>query len=103
MTNYDRYNKFRENGTVKIVPFIKIREKSSDLYITYHKYMKLFNLSYKHYSNPNFGWLILQANPSLGSMEYSIPEGSTLRIPYPIETTLKEYEKSIEDYFKLNN
>ena len=53
------------------------------------------NLSYRYYNDPNYGWLILQANPHLPSMEFNIPDGVILRIPYPLTTALKGYEKSV--------
>ena len=46
MAYYDRYANFREDGHVKIVPFIKIREEETDLHITYQKStMRFDNLS----------------------------------------------------------
>ena len=58
-------------------------------------------LSYQYYDNPNFGWLILQANPSVGSLEYKIKDGTRLRIPYPLETALQGYENNLAKYVKL--
>ena len=102
-TYYDRYKNFRGNGEVGLVPFAKIDELSSDLYIVYDKsHMRLDLLSYRYYNDPDYGWLILQANPSVGSMEYSIPDGIVIRIPYPLETALQRYENSLAQYSKIN-
>lgn len=55
-------------------------------------------LSYKYYGDANYGWLILQANPSLGSMEFNIPDNASIRIPYPLNDALKRYEASVANY-----
>ena len=99
MATYDRYNKFRENGTIHFVPFIPIAEKSTDVYDYYIQgKTRLDLLSYQYYNNPNYGWLIMQANPEYGSMEFKIPDGSRLRIPYPLESTIAQYNNDIETY-----
>ena len=58
-------------------------------------------ISYNYYNDSNYGWLILQANPEYGSMEYDIPDGAMLRIPYPLNESIEDYRKSIEMYNKL--
>lgn len=99
MDYYDRYSEFREDGDIKFVPFIGIDESSTDKYVKFNKSrMRMDALSYKYYGDANYGWLILQANPKYGSMEFSIPDGVTLRIPYPLETALARYENGIEKY-----
>lgn len=98
-TTYDRYSKFRENGEIKLVPFVEIPKKSTDIYFTYQLGVtRLDNISYYYYSNPNYGWLILQANPQYGSLEYKIPDGASLRIPYPLNSTLAQYQANLEEY-----
>ena len=90
---FDRYNSFRNNGDVSIVPFIKIPKRKSDIYITYEKgKSRLDNLSYEYYNNSDYGWLILQANPQYGSMEFLIPDKAELRIPYPLIEVLGGYK-----------
>lgn len=94
---YNRYDVFTSDGKSLKVPFVKIKAASSDLIITYRKNrMRLDSLSYKYYSDPNYGWLILQANPSLGTMEFQIPDKSQIRIPYPLEDALRRYEQAIQ-------
>lgn len=103
MDYYDRYEKFRVDGEIKFVPFIEIEIYTTDLFITFNKStMRMDTLSYKYYGDPNYGWLILQANPKYGSMEFSIPDGVTLRIPYPLETAKTRYETGIENYQNEN-
>lgn len=99
--NYNRYNDFIVDGDIKAVPFIKIPEKLSDkeeVYILNKSRLDI--ISQKYYANPNYGWLILLANPTVGSLEFNIKDGSILRIPYPLETTLKNYNDEVLKYIK---
>lgn len=63
---------------------------------------KMDTLSYKYYGDANYGWLIMQANPQYGSMEFSIPDGVPLRIPYPLSTAKTRYEEGIQKYKNEN-
>lgn len=100
---YNRYEPFTADGKSLKVPFAKIPVAASDLAIVYSKErMRLDTLSYKYYADPNYGWLILQANPTFGSMEFKIPDKSTIRIPYPLESALQRYETSIQQYITKN-
>lgn len=102
MATYDRYSLFRNDGEIKIVPFGKIPPKSSDYFETYKKNeTRLDLISYKYYQDANYGWLIMQANPEYGSMENEIPDGSVLRIPYPLDLSLEGYRDSIKNYNDL--
>jgi len=99
---YDRYSMFKQNGKVGIVPFGKIPPKNTDFFETYEKgKTRLDILSYEYYKDSGFAWLIMQANPQYGSMEFEIPDKATLRIPFPLTQTSEDYEKSINDYNKL--
>lgn len=99
---FNRYQDFTFNGTMKLVPFIKIPKKNSDIYITYETSKSRLDLiSYKIYNDANFGWLILQANPELGSLEFNIPNNTVLRVPYPLETTLIQYNNDVKKYKEL--
>ena len=98
-----RYKKFIKNGAIELVPFISIPKRNSDYYIRYKQdKMRMDILSSDYYNDPNYGWLILQANPEYGSLEYNIPDKSELRIPYPLDISLSDYRKSIENYNKFN-
>lgn len=104
MDYYDRYSRFREDGNIKIVPFLKIDEYDTDIVITFNKMtMRMDTLSYKYYGDANYGWLIMQANPQYGSMEFSIPDGVSLRIPYPLNTAKTRYENAIQKYNNQNS
>ena len=96
---YDRYSKFRIDNEIKMVPFIEIPVHAQDIYIEYHKgSTRMDKLSSDYYGNPNYGWLILQANPEYGSMEFEIPDGVTIRIPFPLEVAITEYKEGIDTY-----
>ena len=100
MDYYDRYKKFRVDETVKFpLPFFKIAESGSDIRTRFDKRtMRMDTLSYKYYGDPNYGWLILNANPELPQYEFLIENGSPLRIPYPLASALQRYEDSIAEY-----
>ena len=99
---YSRYKSFIVNGAFKRVPFIKIPKRSSDIYVYYEVGVtRLDLLSYQYYNDPNYGWLILQANPHAGSLEFNIEDGTKLRIPYPLETAIQLYESEIKNYAKF--
>ena len=103
MEYYDRYYKFRSGPKIKPVPFIKIDTEGGDIYIEFDRSkMRFDSLSYKYYGDPNYGWLILQANPQYSSYEYLIEDKSILRIPYPLQSAISRYERGIESYGNIN-
>ena len=102
MADFDRYASFKTNGQIGIVPFISINKKSTDRYVIYDKRkVRLDKLSYEYYNSPDYAWLIMQANPEYGSIENLIPNGVTLRIPYPLQETLNAYISGINNYREL--
>jgi hypothetical protein len=99
---YNRYKSFISDGAFLKVPSIEVPFTNSDLY-TYYEVGKtrLDLLSYQYYGDPNYGWLILQANPDVGSLEFRIKSNTRLRIPYPLENAIQGYEENIKKYNKL--
>ena len=96
---YNRYQSFIQNGEFRIVPGLEIPIKGTDKYIQFKKGKdRLDRLSDEYYGTPLFGWLILQANPTLGSLEFEIPDNSYLRIPFPLINSLQDYKSGIELY-----
>jgi hypothetical protein len=100
METYDRYSKFRSEGKIRIVPNIVLSKKNSDYYEKYNPSNRLDLLSYKYYGDANYDWLIMTANPEYGSMEFNIPLNAEIRIPYPLENTIQEYEYKINKFFE---
>lgn len=97
----DRYQYFLNDGEFKIVPGIDIPFKGTDRYIQYKKGRdRLDRISQENYGSPLFGWLILVANPRVGSIEFEIPDNSYLRIPYPLISSLQDYKNQV-DLYKL--
>ena len=96
---FNRYQFFVENGEFKIVPGIEIPINTTDKFFLYKKGKdRLDKISQEYYNTPTFGWLILLANPFVGSVEFMIPNNSLLRIPFPLITTLQDYNRNIELY-----
>lgn len=104
MAIYNRYKSFTgDDGTVQTVPFIPIPERQSDIYVYWERGTSRMDLlSYAYYKDASYGWLILQANPELPSIEHLIENGTRIRIPYPLEVTISQYENDIKVYKQLN-
>ena len=99
---FNRYKGFVSDGDYKTLPFLKLSVKDTDKYETYVRNRTRFDiLSQKYYGNPWYTWLILQANPQFGGLEFNIPNSSQIRIPYPLETTLSEYDNKLKQHKKL--
>lgn len=100
--SYNRYEKFTANGKIEIVPGIRLTPKTTDLFEQYIlNKSRLDLISYDYYGDANYDWLIMMANPEYGSLEYLIPDGTYLRIPYPLDDTLKDYKTQVDKYKKL--
>lgn len=100
--SYDRYGKVRINGKIGILPHIEIPKSNSDYYEVYERgKSRLDNISYKYYGDTNYDWLIMLANPEYGSMEFNIPDGTQIRIPYPLSSAIQYYNSAIDNYNRL--
>lgn len=97
---YNRYTGFVVNGEQTVVPFVRIPDKSTDKRHIYKvSQSRLDKISQQYYGTPYFGWLILQANPQNGGMEWDIPDGTVLTIPFPLVVSLQDYKSALETYF----
>jgi hypothetical protein len=100
---FNRYKKLNNDSGVISPPFIKLDEKSSDQMVIYNTTRtRLDKLSQEYYGAPYYSWLILLANPEFGGLEWNIKEGQAVRIPYPLDATIIEYERKIRqrlDYY----
>jgi hypothetical protein len=45
----------------------------------------------------------MQANPQYGGLEFDIPEGSTIRVPFPLISALQSYQQEVKNYNVLYN
>ena len=96
---FDRYQFFINDGNFKIVPGIELPLKATDKYVQFKKNKnRLDKLSQEYYGSPVFGWIILQANPEIGGIEFQIPDNYILRITFPLISTLQDYKRGIELY-----
>jgi hypothetical protein len=101
-TYYDRYERFRNNGSMKPIPGITIPAYSTDKNVVYKLgETRLDILSQKYYNNPYHGWLILLANPQYGGLEFNIKNREVLRIPYPFNSAIERYINAVEIYEQL--
>lgn len=99
---YDRYDLFRNEGKIEMVPSVSIPKKSTDYFEIYKLgQSRLDIISNNYYGNPNYDWLIMMANPEFGSMEFEIPDGSELRIPYPLDITIRNYIDAVNLHKQL--
>jgi hypothetical protein len=97
---YDRYSEFVINGQQTVVPYINLRQKSTDQsYIYRVGRSRMDKISQQYYGTPFFGWLIMQSNPQYGGLEANIPDGSIINVPFPLITSLQEYSSSLKTYF----
>lgn len=98
---FNRYQYFNKNGNNQIVPLINLPLKSTDKIIQYKKGVTRFDIvSQEYYGSPFFSWLIMVANPNLGSIEFEIPDNSLVRIPFPLVNSLQDYKNQV-DLYKL--
>lgn len=98
---YNRYSTMIKNGKFKIMPLAKLSVKKTDYYEVYRRgRTRMDLLSSQYYNDPNYDWLIMLANRQYGSMEFAIPEGSIIRIPYPLEQSLEDYYNKLSEYKK---
>ena len=96
---FNRYQLFLVDGEQKIVPGIEIPIKNTDKFFIYKKSKsRLDKVSQENYGTPLFGWLIMSANPSIGGVEFEIPDNTILRIPFPLLVSLQDYKRNVELY-----
>lgn len=97
---YNRYNTFVINGEQTVVPYINLPSKTTDKrYIYKVSQSRMDKISQQYYDTPNFGWLIMMANPIYGGQEWNIPDGSVLTIPFPLVASLQDYNNELNNHF----
>jgi hypothetical protein len=97
----NRYRNFLNNETQRTVPFVAIPEKATDKYPVYTVgKSRLDKMSLSFYGNPYHGWLILLANPEF-SKENEITDGALLRVPFPLNQSLRDYNDALLTHKKL--
>jgi hypothetical protein len=100
LQTYNRYNTFIVNDEQTVVPYVNLPRKSSDKVFIYKVGMsRMDKISQQYYGTPTFGWLILASNSIYGGEEWNIPDGAILTIPFPLLTSLQDYNNELNNYF----
>jgi len=96
---FDRYSKFKFNGSVLPIPGLKIPVETTDKTVVYTLgKTRLDILSQMYYNNPYHGYLIMLANPQYGGLEFSIKNKDVIRIPFPYESAIERYINAVDIY-----
>ena len=99
---YDRYKPFRVESGIEPVAGIIIPQSSTDKSVVYKKgESRLDKISNDYYNNPYSGWMIMQANPQFGGLEFNIPDGALIRVPYPFDDVVSRYITQVTIYKQL--
>lgn len=72
-----------------IMPTIK--KRNSDLFVMMVEKTRLDHLAHKFYNNPNYWWIIANANGITGTMYAKL--GTQIRIPKDISSIIEEYNR----------
>ena len=99
---YDRYELYRTNGEIKVIPGIALEPRANDKREVYKKgETRLDKLSQKYYGNPYHGFLIMARNLQWGGLEFDIPDGEIISIPFTFNDSLKRYQDKILEHIRL--
>ena len=98
---YDRYESFLIDGKYRLLPHLRISEKNTDQKVKYDSTKRLDIISDDYYGSPYYGWLILLANPQYGGLEFDIPDGAIITIPFPLELSLQQYQEAVTNHRNL--
>lgn len=101
MQDYDRYQILKNNdGSIEMPPFVNIPVSSSDKYEAWREgFSRMDIISSDYYSSPMYDFLIMYANPQYIS-EFDIPDGTIIRIPFPLEKVKMIFENSLRKYME---
>jgi len=97
--SYNRYANLTYNGKVELPPYVTYTPKYTDKEEVWElNKSRLDLISYKYYGDANYDWLILLANEDIPFLEFEIPNGTILTIPYPLEEALQNITRQIEKF-----
>lgn len=92
-----RYSDLIRNGKMANMPAIKIRNRSSDVFMTYNPELtRLDRIAADMYGDDTLYWLILLANPQYYS-EFDIPSKSIIRVAMPLQDVMGEFLTKVID------
>ena len=85
----------KPDGTQQNMPLVTISKRSTDKFITYDSnIMRLDRIAYSVYGDDTYNWLIMLANPGY-FIEFDIQTGTVIRVPFPLQDVLNEYEQKV--------
>jgi hypothetical protein len=99
MAEYNLYRTFINDNEFKPLPFIKIKEEPTDIFIVWSIGDRLDKLAGQYYGNTFNAKLLLLANPKYIA-ETDIEVGDLFRIPFPYDSLVFRLNTEIE---KLNS
>lgn len=92
---FDFYKPLKENDMLKDMPPVQISSRKTDKLIVYKKeLMRLDFIAGEIYSDETLWRLIMWANPEY-FLEFDIPDGTVIRVPYPVNDVLAEVKNFI--------
>lgn len=101
MAYTNRYKNFLEDNEQRSVPFVEVPIKSTDKYPVYTiGKSRLDKMSLSFYGDPYHGWLIMFGNPEF-SKETEIIDDVILRVPFPLNQSLRDYNDALLTHKKL--
>ena len=98
---YDFYKYLQQPNsprTLKDMPHISIKKRNTDKFILYDRgKARLDYIAGQVYNDETLWRVIMWANPEY-FVEFDIPTGATVRVPYPINDVLSEITQQLVDY-----
>lgn len=91
----NRYSNVTLGGNQQVMPKVTISNRITDKFVEFDPMKtRLDRISGSIYGDDTYGWLIKLANPEY-YMEFDIPKGTVLRIPFPLRDAEAEYTKRV--------
>jgi len=83
------------NRTMQTVPGVVISKRTTDKYVIYnYDKMRFDTIAAEIYGNDLYNWVISLGNPEY-PLEFDIPNNTVIRVPFPINDVLVEYESKV--------
>lgn len=102
MLYLNRYKNFVNNNEMKLVPQIEIPKMTTDKVVVFERGKTRFDiLSQTYYGSPFFGFLIRSSNTQYQGLEFDIPNGSLIRIPFPLNSAIELYNEAIRKHIDI--
>jgi hypothetical protein len=80
---------------MQTMPGITISNRETDKYIMYNwNKMRFDTIAAELYGDDLYSWIIMLGNPGY-FMEFDIPINTIIRVPFPLNDVLVEYEQKV--------